>query len=131
MGQVLFFNMTKGTALMTLNERQPAIEIKPLPGTVPYTPNYNSTTEIKRTAEPPHRDEFGAEDTIHYELNGGDLGTVKVTIKVDQETYPTSGDLLVYLFLKAVIVMPAEDAKPFLGKNGETIEVAPSSPNLI
>ncbi len=130
MGQVLFFNMTKGTATMTLNERQPALEIKPLPASAPYTPNDNGT-EIKRTAEPPHKDEFGPEDTLYYELNGGELGTVKVTIKVDQETYPPSGDLLVYLFLNAVVVMPAEDAKPFLGKNGETIDVAPSSHNLI
>lgn len=131
MGQVLFFNMTKGIATMTLNQRQPALEIKPLPASAPYTPNYNSATEIRRTAESPHKDEFGKEDTLHYELNGGELGTVEVTIKVDQETYPVSGDLLVYLFLNAVVVMPAEDAKPFLGKNGETIEVAPSSHNLI
>ncbi len=125
MGQTLFFNMTDQPAGLSINSH-PGETISPLPKTSPYTPNHNATT-YNRVNQPPRSNEFGPSNTVYYELQGGAAGTVKVTVSVDMDVYDISVDLLVFLFLDAVLVMPATDAKPFAGKNGATIEVGPNS----
>jgi hypothetical protein len=121
MGQALFFNMTNQPAGLSVNQH-PGETIAALPTTSPYTPNHNATT-YNRVNEPPRTNEFGPDNTVYYELEGGTAGTVNVTINVNMNDYPISEDLLIYMFLDAVVILAAIDAKPYMGKDGSTIQM--------
>ena len=120
MGQALFFNMTNQSAGISINQH-PGETIAALPTTAPYTPNANATT-YNRVNEPPRTDEFGPDNTVYYELDGGTAGSITVTINVT-DTYPISEDILVYMFLDAVVAMAANDAQPYTAQDGGTIQM--------
>lgn len=129
MGQVYFFNLTASTATLDVNGFN-GDTIKPLPG-APYTPNTNQSTYTRYDTSEPQEHQFGTKNTVSYKLDGGASGSVQVSINVDFGRYPAVGDLLVYLYSSAVVVVSPTDSVPYLGKNGDTVDVGPGSAQLL
>jgi hypothetical protein len=125
MGNVYFYNLTASTVSLSVNGFN-GDTIKPLPG-APYTPNTNQNTYTRYDTAQPQQNQFGTRNAISYKLDGGASGAVDVEIDVDFGRYPAVGDLLVYLYSSAVVVMSPTDSVPYLGKNSETINVGPGS----
>lgn len=128
MGQVYFYNLTTSSIALTVNGFS-GDKIDPLPD-APYTPNKSANTYTRwDTDKPAHPNEFGGENTIEYTLDGGAGGQVRLGINVNLARYPTTQDLLVYLYRSAVVVMCPVDSVPYLGKSGQDdpIHVGPGS----
>jgi hypothetical protein len=132
MAQAYFFNLTATDITLNVNSNTgtAAQTVSALPKP-PYTPN-NNPNAITRHAGTPQTNQFGdnqnggTANTVSWGPADGSSSTVTVTVAVDHASYPIQGagaDLLIYLFTSAAIVMSPTDSIPYLGTNGQTINV--------
>ncbi|MFF5210131.1 hypothetical protein [Streptosporangium sp. NPDC000396] len=129
-GNAYFYNLSEQDVVIDVNNFN-GDKVAGL-GSAPYSPNKSSNGPYQRydTAEP-QQGQFGTTNTLEYNVAGGGGGKVSVTINVDFGRYPANMDLIVYLYNSAVMVMSPSDSVPYLGKNGQTIQVGPGSDQRI
>ncbi|MGH2944907.1 MAG: hypothetical protein ACRDPC_01315 [Solirubrobacteraceae bacterium] len=114
MSQAYFFNMTAHQIALNVAAGD-QVTIDGLSGE-PYTPNYQT---YKRTdLEDPPANEFGAENPVAYHISGSDIqNNFHVSVTTDQYSSDDT-DILIYLFMRSMVGMAAEDSKPYLSQNG-------------
>jgi hypothetical protein len=123
--QAVFYNMTGQDLSMQVNGQMSTIEtVAAIPTTTPYTPNHNVNTYTRTTFEP-QINQFGPKNTLTFQsLNEGGI-SVTVEIHVNISNYPVINPLLIMMYSNgAVVTCPTVDSVPYLGHNGETINVA-------
>lgn len=128
-----FFNMS-AQAISQLNVNTSPQDAVAALGSAPYTPNVSTNSPYNRydsPNDPPRPGEFDNKNTISYNVGGGGGGIMTVKINVNFSQYPVTADLLIYLFNSAVIIMSPTDSVPYIGYNNGTINMGPSSDNVL
>ena len=129
-GGVYFFNLSDQEVTINVNDfnGDKAAGL----GSAPYAPNASAGSPYSRydTAQP-QKGQFGTVNTLEWNVSGGGGGKNHVTVNVDFGRYPANVDLIVYLFNAAAVVLSPSDSVPYLGTNGQTIQVGPGSPNAL
>ena len=130
--QAVFYNMTGDDLQVQVNPRlgNATETVSAIPTSSPYTPNHSANTYTRVNAAP-QQAQFGNDNTLVYGSEGGLGISVEVEIKVDGTTYAPRNPLLIFMFsTAAVVTCPAVDSVPYVGHDGETINVKPGATTL-